>query len=123
MEIAVHAADISNPSKPWDLCKEWSLRVVTEFFDQVFIYFYTPITMKQGDKERNLSIPVSHLCDRYTTNIAKSQLGFIDFVVAPLFGLLTQIMPKIDITGFETNKGKWKELIDHYDQELSNDFY
>jgi len=107
MEIAVHAADISNPSKPWDLCKEWSLRVVAEFFDQ-------------GDKERNLSLPVSHLCDRYTTNIAKSQLGFIDFVVAPLFGLLTQIMPKVDISGFETNKGKWKELIDHFDQELKD---
>ena len=35
MELVVHAADISNPSKPWDICKEWTMRVVTEFWDQV----------------------------------------------------------------------------------------
>ncbi len=40
MELSVHAADISNPSKPWDLCKEWSMRVVTEFFDQVKFSFF-----------------------------------------------------------------------------------
>lgn len=35
MEMIVHAADISNPSKPWDTCKEWTTRIVTEFFNQV----------------------------------------------------------------------------------------
>ena len=35
MELAVHTADISNPSKPWDTCREWTVRVVTEFWDQV----------------------------------------------------------------------------------------
>ncbi len=39
MEIIVHASDISNPSKPWDTCKEWTLRVVKEFFDQVTTKF------------------------------------------------------------------------------------
>jgi len=42
--------------------------------------------------------------------------------VSPLFGLLNQIMPKIDISGFETNKGKWKELVDSFEQELSKQF-
>lgn len=64
---------------------------------------------------------MSHLCDRYTTNLAKSQIGFIDFVVSPLFVLLKEILPKIDISGFEINKNKWKELVDYYDEELSKD--
>lgn len=35
------------------------------------------------------------LCDRKTTNVAKSQLGFIDFVVVPYFEGLTKILPKM----------------------------
>jgi hypothetical protein len=59
------------------------------------------------------------LCDRYTVNLAKSQLGFIDFVVAPLFGLIKEVLPKVDLSNLETNKNKWKDLVDHYEEELS----
>ena len=31
----LHAADISNPCKPWKVSKEWSDRVIEEFFAQV----------------------------------------------------------------------------------------
>lgn len=41
--------------------------------------------------------------------------------MSPLFVVIKEILPKIDISGFDTNKEKWKELIDHYDQELSNE--
>lgn len=37
METVVHAADISNPCKPWNLCKDWTVRIVSEFFDQVLL--------------------------------------------------------------------------------------
>ena len=35
LQVVVHAADISNPAKPWPLYKEWTTRIVTEFFAQV----------------------------------------------------------------------------------------
>ena len=35
LQVVVHAADISNPAKPWPLYKEWTSRIVTEFFAQV----------------------------------------------------------------------------------------
>lgn len=35
----------------------------------------------QGDREKELGLPVTMLCDRRTTNVAKSQIGFIDFMV------------------------------------------
>ena len=39
MKALVHAADIGNPSRPFDICKEWALKILAEFF-------------QQGDKER-----------------------------------------------------------------------
>ena len=35
MNSIVHMADISNPCRPWLLCKKWSDFVVEEFFLQV----------------------------------------------------------------------------------------
>ena len=34
--------------------------------------------------------------DRTTTNIAKSQLGFIDFVIKPTYEVAKMLMPKLD---------------------------
>jgi cAMP-specific phosphodiesterase 4/calcium/calmodulin-dependent 3',5'-cyclic nucleotide phosphodiesterase len=33
------------------------------------------------------------LCDRKTTNVARSQIGFIDFVVLPYFDALASVLP------------------------------
>lgn len=76
----VHSADISNPTKDWEVSKEWSERVSKEFF-------------AQGDAERKLGLPVSANMDRATTNKAKLSLGFIDFIVAPLFTNLVKLFP------------------------------
>jgi hypothetical protein len=76
----LHAADISNPTKPFGLCREWALRVMDEFFSQ-------------GDRERELGIPIQPLNDRSKVNIAQSQLGFIEFVVSPLEMCKIRIFP------------------------------
>jgi hypothetical protein len=106
MELIVHASDISNPGKPYDVYKEWTFRILEEFWNQ-------------GDKERDAGLPITYLCDRYTVNTAKSQIGFIDFIVFPTFDILRQIIPKVDLSHFDANKAKWKEQIDYYDRELA----
>ena len=58
----LHSADISNPAKPWDIHNRWTTRIMEEFF-------------QQGDREKQLSLPPSPLCDRNTTSIPESQLG------------------------------------------------
>jgi hypothetical protein len=35
--------------------------------------------------EKKLNLPVSQLCDRETTNLAKAQIGFIDYIVLPTY--------------------------------------
>lgn len=35
MKALVHAADIGNPSRPFEICKQWTMKVLAEFFAQV----------------------------------------------------------------------------------------
>merc|ERR1712087_797589 len=39
----------------------------------------------QGDKEREMSLPISFLCDRFKVNVHSGQVGFINFVIRPWF--------------------------------------
>jgi hypothetical protein len=37
MKALVHAADIGNPARPFYLAKDWALKILSEFFAQVFL--------------------------------------------------------------------------------------
>lgn len=78
----LHLADISNPAKPGDLFLQWTDRCLDEFF-------------QQGDKEKEMKLEVSPLCDRTTTDKATSQLGFIKYVVVPGFKAVSECIPEI----------------------------
>ena len=109
MDQIIHAADISNPIKPFFLCSKWTDKVLEEFWNQ-------------GDLERKAGFPISYLMDRYTVNIAKSQIGFIDVIVSPTFDVIKNYLPELTnyIPNFDTNKENWKTRIDGYDEKLSN---
>ncbi|XP_034946298.1 uncharacterized protein [Chelonus insularis] len=102
LQIALKCADISNPCRPWDISRKWSNKVCEEFF-------------RQGDYERQLNLPVTPLCDRYTISIPKIQVGFFEFVVTPLYqewyrflgdGLSVTLMDHL-----RANQKRWEELI------------
>ncbi|XP_056109401.1 dual specificity calcium/calmodulin-dependent 3',5'-cyclic nucleotide phosphodiesterase 1C isoform X5 [Rhinichthys klamathensis goyatoka] len=82
LSLLLHAADISHPAKNWDLHHRWTTSLLEEFF-------------RQGDKEAELGLPFSPLCDRKSTMVAQSQIGFIDFIVVPTFTVLTDMTEKI----------------------------
>uniref|UniRef100_A0A665UAP4 Phosphodiesterase n=1 Tax=Echeneis naucrates TaxID=173247 RepID=A0A665UAP4_ECHNA len=92
LSLLLHTADISHPSKPWALHSRWTKALMEEFF-------------RQGDREAELDLPFSPLCDRKTTPVAESQIGFIDFIVHPTFSLLTDMAEKIVIPLVEENPG------------------
>merc|ERR1711972_955977 len=69
--LFLHLADISNPMKPFDICRAWSTRVLDEFF-------------AQGDEEKRIGIPVGILNDRHTVSRFGSQHGFILFLISPI---------------------------------------
>ncbi|KAG5286061.1 hypothetical protein AALO_G00010530 [Alosa alosa] len=82
ISLLLHTADISHPAKNWDLHHRWTTSLLEEFF-------------RQGDKEADLGLPFSPLCDRKSTMVAQSQIGFIDFIVVPTFTVLTDMTEKI----------------------------
>ena len=71
MELILHCADISNPLKPFDVSLIWSDLVIEEF-------------CQQGDQEKKLGLEISPMCDRSQIQLCNMQMGFIEFVVAPL---------------------------------------
>lgn len=77
-ETFLHCADLSNPVHPLQTYQKWVVRVTDEFFSQ-------------GDKEKELGMPPSPMCDRDNTNIPSMQVNFIDFVIAPLYTTVFQL--------------------------------
>ena len=57
----MHCADLSNPTKPLDIYRQWTERIMQEFF-------------RQGDLERDQGMDISPMCDRQSASIEKSQV-------------------------------------------------
>jgi hypothetical protein len=57
MKAIVHAVDISNSTRDFDIAEKWAKSIVKEFF-------------YQGDRERILGYEITMLCDRHTSNFA-----------------------------------------------------
>ncbi|XP_039623135.1 cAMP-specific 3',5'-cyclic phosphodiesterase 4D isoform X2 [Polypterus senegalus] len=72
LQNMVHCADLSNPTKPLELYRQWTDRIMVEFFTQ-------------GDRERDRGMEISAMCDKHNASIEKSQVGFIDYIVHPLW--------------------------------------
>ncbi|XP_036022518.1 cAMP-specific 3',5'-cyclic phosphodiesterase 4C isoform X5 [Onychomys torridus] len=72
LQSLVHCADLSNPTKPLPLYRQWTDRIMAEFF-------------QQGDRERELGLDISPMCDKHTASVEKSQVGFIDYIAHPLW--------------------------------------
>uniref|UniRef100_A0A669BFN8 Phosphodiesterase n=1 Tax=Oreochromis niloticus TaxID=8128 RepID=A0A669BFN8_ORENI len=68
----VHCADLSNPTKPLDLYRQWTDRIMDEFFHQ-------------GDRERERGMEISPMCDKHTASVERTQVSFIDYIVHPLW--------------------------------------
>ena len=57
----IHAADLSNPTKPLNLYRVWVNLISNEFF-------------QQGDQERQNGLDISPMCDRFNATLEKSQV-------------------------------------------------
>ncbi|XP_021345883.1 calcium/calmodulin-dependent 3',5'-cyclic nucleotide phosphodiesterase 1-like isoform X2 [Mizuhopecten yessoensis] len=82
LSLVLHCADISHPAKDWSIHQRWTELLLEEFF-------------RQGDREKELGLPFSPLCDRTSTLVAESQIGFIDFIVDPSFQMMSEMLEKV----------------------------
>jgi hypothetical protein len=100
MQAMVKCADVSNPAKPFAVYAEWTARIMEEFF-------------LQGDIEKALDLPVSRFMDRLYPEVPTCQIGFIDFIVAPIFKALGEFCPNVKqvcLPIIEANRAMWADV-------------
>lgn len=99
MNTILHSADVSNPAREWEVSKKWADVCLEEFF-------------QQGDQEKALGIPVQFLNDRENLNRPNSQIGFIEFMIAPFFVAQIWLWPTLFEYGenLSNNIVTWEEM-------------
>ncbi|GMH53398.1 hypothetical protein TrRE_jg9932, partial [Triparma retinervis] len=80
MKICLKCCDIGHPTKAKAIHLKWSRLIMKEFYSQ-------------GDEEKARGLGISPLCDRDDVDsIPKSQNGFINFLVKPLFSVFVEYL-------------------------------
>ena len=103
MNLLIHSADISNPTKKFNIYWKWAKLVVEEFF-------------QQGDKEKKLGMKCSF--DRNTMTVNQNQLGFINYIEIPFFTLFIANFPKLKYLMDNLNNNKKQiSLLQEKDKE------
>ncbi|XP_035272130.1 high affinity cAMP-specific 3',5'-cyclic phosphodiesterase 7A isoform X3 [Anguilla anguilla] len=102
LQMALKCADICNPCRPWELSKQWSEKVTEEFFHQ-------------GDIEKKHKLEVSPLCDSQMNSVGKIQIGFMTYVVEPLFAEWARFsdtrLSRTMLGYLGLNKASWSGLL------------
>lgn len=79
LRVVLHAADISNPIRPFPVALAYAQRVQTEF-------------KRQAEQERTMSLPVApHMDAPDAATWAKMEVQFIDYIASPLWERLGQV--------------------------------
>jgi len=104
LPLSVHSADIANVTKEYDVCTQWVQMVMNEFF-------------RQGNQEKKLGMEPSPLCDEQRVFIPSTQVGFIQFIVAPWFNVWQEICPDVcqeAIRNLQINKEKYMKQVEMF---------
>ncbi|XP_062407628.1 cAMP-specific 3',5'-cyclic phosphodiesterase 7B-like [Sardina pilchardus] len=102
LQIALKCADVCNPCRVWDLSRQWSERVCEEFY-------------RQGDLERKFDLEISPLCNQQSDSVPAIQIGFISYIVEPLFEEWMRFTDASELTEsmmghLRKNKSRWRQL-------------
>jgi cAMP-specific phosphodiesterase len=102
MMMVMKAADISNVTKPFEISRQWAMAVTEEFY-------------QQGDMEKKKGVAVQPMFDRAANNeLAKGQIGFIDFVATHFFQTMCRLAKDMQWTSesIQSNKLMWQKVLE-----------
>lgn len=104
IELLIHSADLSNPVLPaFSVVQKWAVMVCSEFTAQV-------------QREKAAGLPFAPHMDGLATPlaIAKLQVGFIGYVVSPLWTSvaagMTELAPCVE--NMTRNRAAWQAIVD-----------
>ncbi|XP_025768856.1 high affinity cGMP-specific 3',5'-cyclic phosphodiesterase 9A [Puma concolor] len=81
--ILIKCCDISNEVRPMAVAEPWVDRLLEEYF-------------MQSDREKSEGLPVAPFMDRDKVTKATAQIGFIKFVLIPMFETVTKLFPVVE---------------------------
>ncbi|KAJ3248279.1 hypothetical protein HDU78_001285 [Chytriomyces hyalinus] len=83
LQMIIKCSDISNEVRPKHVSEPWVDNLLEEFFCQ-------------SDKEKRDGLPTAPFMDREKVTKPSAQVGFIGFVMIPLFELVAKVLPNME---------------------------
>ncbi|TPX36125.1 hypothetical protein SmJEL517_g01478 [Synchytrium microbalum] len=102
LQMIVKCSDISNEVRPKQVSEPWVDCLLEEFFHQ-------------SDTEKEQGLPTAPFMDRQKVTKPGAQVGFIGFVMIPLYELAAKVLPAIE----EPIIGPIRKSLDYY-KAMSN---
>uniref|UniRef100_A0A7S1NG74 Phosphodiesterase n=1 Tax=Eutreptiella gymnastica TaxID=73025 RepID=A0A7S1NG74_9EUGL len=101
MQMLIKGCDVSNVIKPFGVAKHWADAVTEEFYTQ-------------GDMEKEKGFDILPMFDRQKADLAKGQVGFIDFLASHQFAAMADWHPGLEWTrkGFQEVRARWAQVIE-----------
>lgn len=102
-KVVLHAADIANPIRPFDVSARIAMGVMEEFRQQV-----------ENESQRGFAL-TPHMVLPTFGDQCRGELGFITYVARPYFTALAAFLPEAATRGFDpncvidANIGRWRE--------------
>jgi hypothetical protein len=63
--------------------------------------------------EKSMGLTISNFCDRENSDVPKSQVGFLTYIISPSFEILQDLFPGLSffMDNVEENISKWQEKV------------
>uniref|UniRef100_A0A8C9EW03 Phosphodiesterase n=1 Tax=Pavo cristatus TaxID=9049 RepID=A0A8C9EW03_PAVCR len=81
--ILIKCCDISNEVRPMEVAEPWVDCLLEEYF-------------MQSDREKSEGLPVAPFMDRDKVTKPTAQIGFLKFVLIPMFETVTKLFPEVE---------------------------
>jgi len=81
--ILIKACDVSNEIRPPEISEPWVEKLLEEYF-------------QQSEIEKRNGLPLAPFMDRERVTKSSSQIGFIRFVLLPLYEAINQVLPQME---------------------------
>uniref|UniRef100_A0A8C6VVA6 Phosphodiesterase n=1 Tax=Nothobranchius furzeri TaxID=105023 RepID=A0A8C6VVA6_NOTFU len=98
-KVLVKCCDISNEVRPTEVAEPWVDCLLEEYF-------------MQSDREKSEGLPVAPFMDRDKVTKPTAQIGFIKFVLIPMFETVMELFPQIE----EIMVQPLRDSRDHYEE-------
>ncbi|XP_074156662.1 high affinity cGMP-specific 3',5'-cyclic phosphodiesterase 9A isoform X4 [Sminthopsis crassicaudata] len=98
--ILIKCCDISNEVRPMEVAEPWVDCLLEEYF-------------MQSDREKSEGLPVAPFMDRDKVTKPTAQIGFIKFVLIPMFETVTKLFPMVEelmLQPLWESKNRYEEL-------------